>query len=502
MNIQKLAPERLLTTLLKIALGLTIVPFLLLSLFSQPLGDDICVAVGAIKSGFWNYQVEMYYTWTGRYFSWALVSLYPFFADLIGPNALTTDFFRVYPLMPILVLIVLFLAIFIFIKSLISTLSLSKVSNQNAFWSTTFLVALYLNAMPSPAEGVYWISGSGTYTFPSSLLLLLLSLLLLPLQAMKPKSLLVRVIYAAVCVLLTIAIVGSNEIFALILLVLSLLAVVSARYFRHSGGLIWTLVLITTALSTAASFLAPGNAARKLLYQQGAQPSPIFLAVRSSYNFIENLGSWIADPVLLGATLLLLPTAISLGNQVSFLRQSSKKLTIFLFCIAVWLVLILSTFFLPYLAGGYPAKRVSNVVYLVFLLGWFLNLFLLTFLFFRGKSQHNIVPKYILISAQVVMIIGLLCRGNFISSIEELLLYAPDFRSQMSDRYALIQQESADNQKAVFVPALTKYPPMIVPMDAIQGQDISEDVNYVYNKCSAKFFNLDSIAIKPKNGNK
>ncbi|MBC8883184.1 hypothetical protein H9X57_06550 [Flavobacterium piscinae] len=52
----------------------TIFPFIVLSFYNVPLGDDFWYAESFRTNGFWKTQLKFYYEWSGRYIASATIS--------------------------------------------------------------------------------------------------------------------------------------------------------------------------------------------------------------------------------------------------------------------------------------------------------------------------------------------------------------------------------------------------------------------------------------------
>src|SRR5262245_2244580 len=154
------------TWALKLIILVVVLTFVLLSLFSQPVGDDFCNAAKSLDLGFWNAQVFWYQNHTGRYFGQAVISIYPW----------VVAFFSGYKFAALILFVVFLIALSTFLRAVGG----SFVSNRKAHWGALGLLAIYLTRMPSPVEGFYWLSGSINYTLPCVLLLFLLSLMVWP----------------------------------------------------------------------------------------------------------------------------------------------------------------------------------------------------------------------------------------------------------------------------------------------------------------------------------
>ena len=95
----------MLRRLMLLALGLTILPFAILTIFSNPAYDDYCFAVRSMRLGFIEAQKSAFNTRFGRYFSTALLSWdlnfsgYHVFAFLFILLTLAAIYFLVAPLL-------------------------------------------------------------------------------------------------------------------------------------------------------------------------------------------------------------------------------------------------------------------------------------------------------------------------------------------------------------------------------------------------------------------
>jgi hypothetical protein len=92
-----------------LALGLlvSIAPFLILTLFTQPAYDDYCFSVNARALGFADSVKNLYNTWDGKYFYSVLRYL----------NPVTFGSFAGYKVVALLIVLLTFTSIFCFIPS-------------------------------------------------------------------------------------------------------------------------------------------------------------------------------------------------------------------------------------------------------------------------------------------------------------------------------------------------------------------------------------------------
>ncbi|OKH22978.1 hypothetical protein NIES593_10950 [Hydrococcus rivularis NIES-593] len=474
----------------KATLIVIIIPFLLISYFNHPSTDDFCYANKVLELGFWNTQIFWYLNWSGRYFGTAANSLYAVIVGLFGEDNYTTNFWILYKFVAPFLFGMFWISLFCFFKAIAGKIS----SNWNLFWATCLGFVIYLCGMPSTVEGFYWLNGAFYYTLGNIFLFFLLSLLLSKERILNSKSWFRKIIYGLGCALLAAAIAGSSEILAIVLLTIALIGVLLTSYTKHHSCLIWRIVLGVAIISIALSFLSPGTSQRYYVTVEQEQVDYSFkLMLGITIQFIRTLNFWILNPVLLSTSIIFIPIAILLAKQYRIPQIIGYKKFLIIGYIVIWMSLVAITFFMPYISADYLPGRVLNTSYFIFLMGWFLGIFILIKSLGERQSETIIVPKYLTISAWVVMIMGLLFDSHFGQAIYDLLVNAPRYHSELQNRYESIAKNIAENEKSFRVPALNKRIPKTIYLD-----DITLNPNHWSNECYAKFFNLDSIAITNK----
>lgn len=490
---------------LKASLLIVLIPFIILSFFSHPIGDDFCESSLALELGYWKSQIYWYNNHDGRYFSFALRSLYPYISDLLG------GYFNGYKFIPLFIFTTLFLAIFTLLKTIVKVAMPKNglVSKKMIFWGTLAFYTIYITRIYSPREEFYWLSGALVHSFACILLLFFSSLLLLMRHFSRSQNTYMRIFYTILCSILIIGIVGSNEIYAvLIILTVFIGALVSIRS-KHYNYRIWLILLIIATVATAISFFAPGNSVIRPLVELknlNTDNNPLFAGakgfelakqfylslLKAGYIFIKFVCNWIVDPVLLSASLLIIPIGIKLVNKTRLSTFIKIKRINVILVFVLWLFFSFLPIFMPRFAGGYIPYRAINSSFLIFLVGWFVCILLLIAVSSKKNSQNVIPPKYILVSAQLVMILGLLFVGNFKPAVKDLLFSAPVAHSQLKNRYRIIAERIANEERNIVVPALTKIPRTMINEDPLYP-DMSHIRAEYYNKCQARFFDVDSI---------
>lgn len=464
---------------LRATIVVAIMPFILLSAFNHPSADDYCYAFRSLNKGFWALQFDLYWTWTGRFFASAAISAYPYLADFIG-----LGFLKAYVFVGWVSISFLLLSIFLLLKSLFREL----LSLKLLLWSSLGFVTLYINLMPSTVEGIYWLAGASTYIWGSSLGLMGLSIILnLSHTEETPGYWQSRryLLYIAACIVLILCATSSNEITAFILTAVLGMGTVAALQIGSSNFLTWSLGFLTAITGILISFLSPGNAVR---YEDNPIPLSYFeVLVRAVDSFESYLFSWMLDPIVLSSGILILPSAFLLMKSQFFPRELLKMRNVLTIFIVPCLGLIFASFLLLYKVVGYLPPRALNIIYLLFLIGWFLIVPLL--LNATSAADEPKLPEYMYMVVKSLVILSLLFNSSFLIAAKDVILYAPRYNAELQDRYDKIDQALAGAEKDVQVKPLKTLPA------TLYYKDIAADSKYVHNVCQAGLFGLNSIAI-------
>ena len=140
---------------------LLILPFLILTFYTNPSIDDYAFPYYVLKLGFWETQFNWYTTWTGRYASSFILSLHPLLF-----NSLLT-----YKLLAFFLFILTTHAVYRFLLSLFFT-----SQKQASLILALVFTFVFINGMPNITQGFYWLTGSVTYQLGNPLILYLLTI--------------------------------------------------------------------------------------------------------------------------------------------------------------------------------------------------------------------------------------------------------------------------------------------------------------------------------------
>ncbi|MGV3503782.1 MAG: DUF6056 family protein [Adhaeribacter sp.] len=422
-------------TLLLLGLAALLLPFLLLAFYCHPSGDDFWLTNLVREKGIWQAQWEIRQTWSGRYASMLLGAF----------NPLVFGSFTAYKVLAFVLLALLALALQYFAGG---WLGLRLNARQTTLVSLTGL-ALYLGFMPVVSQVVYWLSGAMSYQVAHIALLFLFGRLLRNRrQGFAASTLLADG-------LLVLFIAGSNETaMALLCYLLAGLLLFSWWLKRRIASYLLTL-LVLAALGALFVALAPGNAVRSAEYPQQGQL--LFSLGYAGAVALNNSFNWLVfGPVLL-VTALLIPA----GSQIKSWPENWRRIH----PLFTWLFFygaLLTCFFVSYYSkGDHAPPRVQGTIYLVFLIGWFGNVFhTAQFLASRGW-QPRPWPSYAIVLLWLLIFLWMWQspRSHLATAWSDLASgRAARYDQEMQARYARLR---ASDCQVCPIPAVQNIPATI-----------------------------------------
>jgi hypothetical protein len=364
-------------TLLLLALAAALLPFFLLAVYCHPSGDDFWLTNIVREKGAWQAQREIRQNWSGRYTSMFLSSF----------NPLVFGSFTAYKALAFVLLGLLVLATSYFVRPLLD----KTFSWRHTGLLSLVLLALYLGFMPVVSQVVYWMSGSLSYQVAHLALLVLFGRQLR--RAPGPAFPGARLLPDGFLVL---GIAGLNETaMALLFYLLAGLLLLSWWVTRRLPASLLAL-LAFAALGVACVMMAPGNAIRSAAYPE--QGRIFFSLAYAGAVALNNSFNWLTfGPVLL-LTALFIPFCVRLNTWPQSWQKIHPVFTWLFFSGA-----LVTCFFVSYYSkGDHAPPRVQDTIYLVFLTGWFLNIFhTVKFLAARGWAiaawpQYGVVLLWLL----------------------------------------------------------------------------------------------------------
>lgn len=448
----------------------TLSPFLVLAFFNHPCADDFEYTNRSITLGFWQTQLKYYFSWSGRYFSTALLSI----------NPLVFRSFFLYNLFAV----VLFAALLHGFYLLMREMGEGIIDRTKTFIAALMLLTVYVYAMPSVSAGFYWIAGSITYQVANILTVYLFLLTARIYRASLIKTLVLNIVLSFLAI---IAIVGSNET-SMILLLLLFFAMLTASLFVNRK-MDWVLFafIIVTAIAAYFVVFAPGNTVRLSYYPH--KQSILFALKHSIADGFKSIWHWGVSLPMAASTVLFIPIA----SQLAIRRISTGKRTYihpFFSCLVIAVFLVAGFFPAYWSMGESPPPRTANVIHLFFLIGWFISVYaLVEFLIRNNKLKFEALPRYLSVILWIFIFLSFFKSDNNIRTAFDDLYSgrAQRYHQQFSKRYQVIAE---DRSGMCIVDRLRQFPA------TLYFDDIVDDPTDWKNRDYAQYFHKKSIVIR------
>ena len=436
-------------------------------MYNHPsVDDDFCFAYMTRDYGFWKAQKFYYEGWSGRYISNMIFHATP----------LAFGNFWFVKAMPFLIFGFLFHAIYTFIGEVLKPLS---VSSQTTL-TITFL-SIFVIFSPSIIDTFYWYSS--VFIFPTSFGFFLY-LIVVILRFYQPQYQRIRLLIALLAATLTFFIIGSNEV--MMVFVLGFLGIVWGYillFKRRFDTLFFALMLIGLYFAYFWVLQAKGNQVRMVggNVLGGAIATSLLNALKSTITVILN---W---SVLL--------FVFSLIYSRYFLQRNYRSSPSNIFNVNAWIailglvVLIFLMFFVIHYGNdmGVP-DRVKNVIFAIFLVGFF---YIITVLHFKypvdSVRRYNDWIVYSVFS--IIVLMNVLYYGKNLKTMyaDIRLGIAKRYDQEMTQRYTKIRESKSDT---VYVAPLKNVP------KSLCFDDIKTTEKHLWNKCYATYFEKKVIILK------
>ncbi len=447
--------------------------------FAHPTGDDFCSAASARQYGLLEAVRHEYLHWGGR---WAAQALVVGFWDVF-------DVTHAYAVGLIATMAASLLAL----RGLVGAVPPWRDQPRQAWAAALALYALHWSGMPAPGQSVYWFEGASIYSLNLSLgLLVVAGLLRLPEQPSGRRRL-----ASAGWTLLAFVTAAFHELFALVLG--GVLALGSAVTFatRDSRRLAWTSATVAVALGLASVVLAPGTEVRQpTINPEGPDPLRALLAALAMWARVldapgigDPVGShaplgWVVDARLIAASVLVATGALPAPGWLRRRPTLWKALAP-----AGTLALLSGAFLVGGLALGRTLPlRAFNGLYLLFLLGWFLTLFVHAS---DGAPARPGAPaiRFLRVVSAVVLALGLLVSGNVKHGLRDLGRgRAIAFDRAMEARYAEARRAREAGARELVIAPIEPWPSSYFRNDV-------GDLTPPLRECVARYFELESVRV-------
>lgn len=401
-----------------------LLPFLVISMYNHPVGDDYWCTTLVRKVGYWNAQIQLYDVVPPRYTELALSCLTPLsFGNFWGYKIIPAAF------------ILLFILI---ISRLFKTLSANGLSRNDRLLMACLFTAIYLSVLPGIGEGIYWASALSVYHTGIVLFIILINALFNWYCRQKRNW---RV-FAVAC-LCVVGIVGCNEIIAIIsAAVIVWMGIYQLLNKRKLDALLISMALILGGcLFFTLTFKGIGNR-QQLLHTDAS--GRIFYAAGIA---VMGAGYYIArcllNPFFWVGIIAMRGIFIKFsGHFFNSCRQLFEMPKYFL---SLWLFSLFIVFFpVLMLTGNKPPLRISNMSVFLFLFGL---IYWVTFVA-NNKAINNrlagfmgVVNKYRYVLQCLLLLTGFALKGNVPVAVSEIISgKAYYYDREMNERYKLLQE--------------------------------------------------------------
>lgn len=450
----------------------SILPFLILSFYNHPSVDDFEYAVRDNQNSFLATQTETYYNWSGRYFATAISRINPIrFESLTG-----------YKVCSFLLLAAFILTLYLFISTLFK-----EFTSKQKVALTGFIVIVYISQMPDITRGLFYMTAYLVYQLPNILTFVLL-LLLIKLFSLKEKA--ARIMYTTVLVLVSAAIIGSNEVSLVYLITSFAFMLLMLRQYQHQ---LFKYILVVFACCLAAGFimvLAPGNYVRMSLqtHDSGNITWSVLASVVLIFTYFYKWGILLTLASILYIFLWQRIPAFAPGAENIF--KVPLRLSLLYFVITLFLM----NFAFTWSVGAVPKSSVENVIYFYFVLGWFYNLQVAINRFYG--HFYRIRSTSILTAALLFLFIRLVLdiNNNINTAYLDLLSgKATKYNKELNMRYTFLKTSGCN---LCMVEPLSSYPKSLYAHDVTHNL---EEKERLVNSAPRKYWGKEGIYLTVPN---
>lgn len=474
--------DRLTGAALGAALTVTLAVAAALLAFAHPMGDDFCNGVTVREFGVVGGVVREYLHWGGRWGGHIVALGFPALFELT----------RWYVLGHVLILATNLVALWLLLRAV-----LPLSGNPWLAWALTLLLfGLYWSGMPHPGQTIYWLEGAYVYSLNVALSLVLVVLLLrLPREASTGR----RSLTVTALALATLWVSTFHELFALVLGGVLLVGAGMAWRLRDARGWAWGSCGVAAMVGFVTVLLSPGNVVRQPTLH--AEPNLVDATVAMAQMWLrvldtpvsrDPLGShtplgWILDVKLWAATVL-----FATSGPIRRLRPAWLEAAPGLYRVVVPLAL-LALLTGSFLAGGWALGRTLplrafNGLYLVFLLGWFLAVFVHTRWPVEPGEPHPGV-RMLRVGSALVLALGLLLSANLKYGLRDLATgRAAALDHEMERRYAAVRELHAEGGAELVLHRIEPWPSSYFPSDYA-------DVAPSLQECLVRYFEVDTVRV-------
>ncbi len=464
-------------TIAFLALGTVLTCVFTLFFFAHPNADDFCTAGKVYSFGVIDGVMDEYFNWTGRWTQYTV---------LYGVSSVL-DLVKYYSWLLILCALIYAFSLFTFFRSFFG----KQLDLKSAIMMAVSVFCLYWAGIVTPGQTFYWWSGATNYSLSLTGMLFLFAGLL----RVRNENILVTLIQTVLLCVLALVTTGVNDLLGLILCIVLGVSVVIMFKSRHPNRIVWFIVLLAALAGFLVVYTAPGNEFRKLDTAQIVKYGDFKLSLALTLKQIVYYGArWVLDVKLLSVSIFFImsPGFRAIGLPRVFQQYSRWKLIVPI----TWIVvLVLAIFGFSWGLGKTMASRQVNIVYMLFLIGWIVNVFVFMRWPLNVNSDDEIIARSVRAFALGLFALSLIGTGSTPQAFFDLMGgQVAQYDQNMQRRYKQIHSEIEQGNLDVRVPAVKDRPKIF--FEKFSWADIDKNPKSWTNLCAAKYFRLESIAIE------
>lgn len=408
-----------------------------------------------------NTSMEYMQKWQGLYTSAFLLALQP---SIFGENF--------YFLTTFVIVTSLFAGIYLFVRAINKNFFKTK---ENNILLTALILFFIIQTIPNPFEAFYWFNGAVNYVFFIGLLLIIVSEYINLYNREK-----INIFRLILLCILSFLLSGGNHITAFAGLFIGFILVL--MLFINKKNKLLIIPFITGVLGFIYNITSPGTGIRAGAVDfNGDVIETLIMTFRKSFGFFSNFTTF--SLILL----VLLILFIQYKNIKNWSIKFNKK---FILIPVLSYILLCGLYCIPYYAlGGYGGSRVTDTIYIIFVILLLVNLGLL-FKYLLDKKIINFSKVKINQKLKFILpIIVIIFIGYFGSSVyynsttyEAVReLTSGEARTFKNEQQARFDKYTAEEIEKVIVKPLTAKPYLVFGIEACI---INED-----NDCSSNAIN-------------
>lgn len=447
----------------------TILPFLILSYFVHPFWDDFDYSMTAAKNGFFRAEYAWYVTWSGRYFSQAFLS---------SINPLIYGSIAGYKILTLLFIFAFIFAVYITVSEIAS----GCLNLRQKLICTLSFCYLFIYGLPAANFAFFWMASVVIYQLANILMVFLAYYYIRFLRGESGNRKTNLIIS-----LLIFAIIGCNEVSMFVTLIFFTASFLYNTINLKKINRSLLLFAIVAFVSSLVVYFAPGNSFRVTLSPGNHE---LFFSLKNSaIDLVKFIVYRLYNLPLLVFTVMFISFYLKF-----ILNKKPWTSTVIInpyYSVGIYLIAMFAGLFVSYWSLGTSTPvRTLNVIYFIFLAGWFVNIIIiLNYINLKKRLPENSIPDYVMIILTLAVLISFLKETNSIKTAYRDLRNgnASLFNSELNARYDHIRTSTSDT---VIIDSLTVIP------ESFSYFDIGEDPNDKYNKLQAEFFNKKAIIKK------